>query len=274
MIDYAHWPQEPWRLATACLLHANWMHLVFNLLWMWRLGQCLEPIFGLASTLGLYLLFGAGASAAQWAFRGSSIGLSGVVYGMFGLLWALNRFHPSYRGVMDKRTTNMFVGWFFLCVAMTYLRWFPVANIAHGVGAILGGLVGMSLSPFPQRRATGRLALGATIALVTLLSTVGRPYVNFSKRRAGELAYDAYEAIEAGDYPRAIELLQRSVARDPEFAHAWHNLGYAYQELGLIPESRAALEREQDLQTGLIPDKAEPPSLRDWQGGWRETERE
>ena len=93
---------------------------------------------------------------------------------------------------------------------------FHGGDSADGVGAIRGVGVGMALSPFPQRRAAGPLALGATIALVTLLSTVGRPYVNFSKRRAGGLAYDAYEAIEAGDYPRAIELLQHSVARDPE----------------------------------------------------------
>jgi len=268
LIRYQDWPQEPWRLLTSCLLHGNWMHLVFNLYWLWRFGQIIEPIFGLAPTLGLYLLFGAGGAAAQWALRGSGIGLSGVVYGMFGLLWALHRFHPSYRGVMDRRTTELFVGWFFLCIGMTYLGWFPVANIAHGIGALLGGLVGMSLSPFPRRRATGRIALGATLVLVTLLSTVGRPYVNVSKQRAYELAFDAYEALEAEDYARAIALLELSVRRDPEYAHAWHNLGYAYQETGRQAEARAALAREE----AILADRAvqaqeavERPSFRDWQ---------
>jgi len=244
LIRYESWPQEPWRLLTACLLHGGWLHLIFNLVWTWRFGKIIEPIFGLFPTLGMLLLFGAGSMAAQWAFRGSAVGLSGVLYGMFGLLWALDRFHPKYRGVMDPRTTELLVVWFFLCIGMTILGWFPVANIAHGVGALLGGLVGMSLSPFEKRRATGRFGLGATIVLVTLLSTVGRPYVNLSKQHAYELAYDAYVELEDGRYERAIELLERSVAIDPDYAPAWHNLGFAYQEVGRLQEARAAVARE------------------------------
>jgi len=273
LIRYPTWPQEPWRLFTACLLHGSWLHLIFNVGWTWRFGKIIEPIFGLVSTLGMLLLFGAASMAAQWAFRGSAIGLSGVVYGMFGLLWALNRFHPSYRGVVDSRTTELFIAWFFLCIGMTFMGWFPVANIAHGIGALLGALLGMSLSPLPEIRSRGSFSLGTTIVLVALLSTAGRPYVNFSKQRAYELAYDAYGELEADDYVRAIELLERSVALDSEYAHAWHNLGFAYQEVGRIEEAQEAMAREQQLlraESERAAEEAARPGLGDLRDGWKE----
>ena len=246
MLLYPAWPQEPWRLLTSCLLHASWLHLIFNLFWTWRFGQILEPIFGLFPMIGIFVLLAAGSSASEWAVNRGGIGLSGVGYGLFGLCWALHRFHPSYRGVMDEQTTQLFIGWFFFCIAATFLDWMPIANVAHGMGAVLGGLLGMSLSPFLKWRKLGRGALATVVPLIVVLSTVGRPYVNLSRQRAWELFYDAFAAFEVEDFAEAARLLELSVERDPRNPDAWHNLGYAYQELGLEEASARAMVRKQE----------------------------
>ncbi|MEM7310757.1 MAG: rhomboid family intramembrane serine protease [Planctomycetota bacterium] len=267
LIDYETWPEQPWRLATACLLHGGLFHLIFNVLWVWRFGQIVEPVFGLLATAGMYVLFGAGGAAAQWAFRGGAIGLSGAVYGLFALLWALDRYHPRFRGVMDEGTTRLMAVWFFFCVAATALGWLRVANVAHGVGALLGGLLGLWLSPFPARRAAGRLGLPVAVVAIALLSTVGRPFVNVSGDRAYELAIDAMQRLEREEYEDAIVLYQRAIDRREDFAHAWHNLGYCYQELGRMNEARQAFARAEAIRRADSaldePDRAPAEGLMD-----------
>lgn len=248
MLDYKAWPDEPWRLFTACLLHVNYLHLAFNLLWTLRFGYVLEPIFGSLAMVGIFALLGMGSMAAEWAFLQGGIGLSGIGYGLFGLTWALDRYHPSFRGILDARTTQGFVLWFLFCILTTLTGAFPVANYAHGAGALLGGALGMWLSPFPKRRAAGRAALTALVAAIALLCTVGRPYVNHSAQRGWELAYDGYQAILRDDLPAAMEALEASTRRDPDASYAWHNLGLVYAQLGREADAQRALQRAEELE--------------------------
>ena len=241
MLRYEAWPQEPWRLLTSCLLHANAIHLAFNLYWTWRFGAVLEHLMGLAPMVGLYLFLGAGSSAAEWALGGGGVGLSGIGYGLFGLTWALDRYHPTYRGLIDPRITRLFVVWFFLCIAATYLNLLPVANYAHGMGAVLGGLIGMALSPFAKRKRPARLALAALVPLLALACTVARPYVNLSPV---QLFNDGTAAIEGGDYEMAIHLLHRATFLDSDLVPAWHNLAYAYNKLERPVEAARAWEEK------------------------------
>jgi len=247
MINYEAWPEEPWRLLTACLLHGSWLHLAFNVYWTFRFGAIVEPIFGIAATLGIYILFGATSMGAEWAFLGKPIGLSGVVYGLFGLLWALDRYHPNYAGVMNQGTTQLFVVWFFFCIVATYTGMLSIANIAHGVGAVVGGLLGLSFAFREDRRRIGRFTLPVLVITIAMLSTIGRPYVNLSPYRAFELFDDSLEALKAGDYEGAAAILEEAVSRNPEFGTAWHNLGVAYQRLGRPIDAARAFSRADEL---------------------------
>ena len=245
---YEFMATQPWRLFSSCLLHGGVLHLGFNLYWTWRFGQILEPILGLVPMIVVCVLLGAGSSGAQWAFSGPSVGLSGIGYGLFGMLWTMHRYAPNYRGVMDNRTAEMFALWFFLCIAFSYFDVLPIANVAHGAGALLGALFGLSLSPFRGKRTAGLFGSVLTLALIGALATALRPYVNVSPARGWELAYEGTEALEAGDFARAVEQLEAAVERDPEQPWAWHNLGVAYERTGRMSESREALERAQALR--------------------------
>jgi membrane associated rhomboid family serine protease len=258
IMDAAAWPQEPWRLLTSCLLHGGWLHLAFNLYWILRFGYVLEPIFGSLPMVGIFVFLGAGSSAADWAVSGPAIGLSGIGYGLFGLTWALDRYTANYRGILDQQTTALFVAWFFFCIVASIGGFMPVANVAHGAGAVLGGLLGLSLSPYAKRRRPARLGLALLVPLIAVASTVGRPYVNFSRSYSWELFDQATAAYQRGDLETALDHLQAAARRDPDEPAIWNNLGVVYGELGREEEAREAFRRKAEARSELQEESDRP----------------
>ncbi len=248
MLASEAWPQEPWRLLTSCLLHVGWLHMVFNLYWLFKFGSVVEPTFGLPKTILIYVLVAALSSGGQWAVSGGGIGLSGINYGLFALLWVLHRYQPGYRAVMPERLTTFFVAWFFICIAVTELDIMQVANVAHGVGALTGLLIGLALVQTKLGLWKARSLLVTLSLLIALGSTLGRPYINFSDSRIYELNSEALDALVANDEQRAIVLLKQVLAIDEENAVAWHNLGVALVRLGDPEQASSALMRAQQLE--------------------------
>jgi membrane associated rhomboid family serine protease len=133
-------------------------------------------------------LFGVAGGALEYGFNGSSVGLSGVVYGLAAMLWVLGRRRPSgdpsqsrkWTNLIDARTTKFFVAWFFFCVVATWLDAMNIANFAHAGGALLGGLVGWAMVERGPKRglaiALTIAALGACLASATVL----RPWLNLA----------------------------------------------------------------------------------------------
>jgi membrane associated rhomboid family serine protease len=75
-------------LLTSMFMHANWMHLGGNMLFLWVFGDNLEDRMGLVRYLLFYLLCGLAASAAQIMVnpdgRIPGIGASGAIAGVMG----------------------------------------------------------------------------------------------------------------------------------------------------------------------------------------------
>lgn len=75
-------------LFTSMFMHAGWLHLGGNMLYLWIFGDNVEDRFGHATFLIFYLLCGLGATFAQLAFSlGSDIpnlGASGAIAGVLG----------------------------------------------------------------------------------------------------------------------------------------------------------------------------------------------
>jgi len=238
-----------WRLLTTILPHGSPMHLVFNVYWLWVFGTLVEEEFGHARTLGIILLFAAGSSAADYALSYGGIGLSGVGYGLFGLLWVLSRYDPRFRGAVDQGTVLMFTAWFFLCIVLTYTGSMNVANVAHGAGALLGAALGVAIA-----RRRQRAFWGGALALFTAASVAaagyGRQYVNVTRARGEELAQLGLEDLVAGRNAPAASRLAEAVRVDDRQSWAWFNLGVARERLGQPAEARAAFERAADLEPG------------------------
>lgn len=174
---------EPWRLFTCVLLHGSLLHLAFNLLWLWILGSFLEERLKSAAMLGCVLVFAVGSSAAQYAFSGPGIGLSGVVYGLAAMLYAAGRRDPRFAGGVDAQTVKLFVIWFFLCIVLTAFGIWNIGNVAHGSGAVLGAALGVAVArpSSAHDRTVARLAALATAVLVvfSLVAAWLRPPLTF-----------------------------------------------------------------------------------------------
>ena len=75
-------------LLTSMFMHASWMHILGNMLFLWIFGDNVEDHIGHGRFLAFYLLCGLAASLAQIAFAPESLipglGASGAIAGVLG----------------------------------------------------------------------------------------------------------------------------------------------------------------------------------------------
>ena len=75
-------------LFTSMFMHAGWLHLGGNMLYLWIFGDNVEDRFGAVKFLIFYLICGLAATAAQMAFNLNSnvpnLGASGAIAGVLG----------------------------------------------------------------------------------------------------------------------------------------------------------------------------------------------
>lgn len=220
--------EEPWRFITCIFPHGGIIHIVFNLSFLWPIGKALEGRLGTPAMVILTLLGAAVSSGTQLAISGQGgIGLSGVLYAFAFFAYARGRFDPRYEGVVDKRTRDFLIVWFFLCIVFTKANILNIGNGAHGGGAVIGFALGMR-----------RQWLAPLFVALLSVAVVYRTSLPFAAQNARAWFNSGTIALEKGDTEAAIERLERSVAIDPSIAGAWKNLGIAYSRAGRIEESR------------------------------------
>ncbi len=75
-------------LLTSMFMHASWMHIIGNMLYLWIFGDNIEDRLGHVKFLIFYLVCGFAASAAHIIFSASSVipglGASGAIAGVLG----------------------------------------------------------------------------------------------------------------------------------------------------------------------------------------------
>jgi membrane associated rhomboid family serine protease len=237
---------ELWRLVTSILPHGGILHLGFNVYWIWVFGTLLEQVLGPIKTAGLVLLFGAVPNALEFAFLTGGIGLSGVGYGFFGLLWILASRDERFRDAVDPATVQVFVVWFFICIVATITNVMLIANIAHGGGAVMGILTGFAIV---RRDRRFPIVVGIVgIALLALCSaTIWRPVVNLSGTQGYEEGDWGYEALMANSNQEAVRWLRDAVQYQPRASAYWLDLGIAYERLNDKPAAIKAYRKAADL---------------------------
>ncbi|MCZ6692052.1 MAG: rhomboid family intramembrane serine protease [Planctomycetota bacterium] len=245
------WHGEPWRLLTAIFPHLGLLHLIFNLYWLWAFGTVIEEQFGRARLLSMVVLMAASSSAAQYALSGSGFGLSGVVYGLFGYLWVIRWTDRRYYFLIDTFTVRIFVGWFFLCIVLTVLDFLPIANTAHGVGALMGMALGVSIGRGPRGRLLSAALVIALSALTVLAGTIWQPEANIFGAKGRREADFADYYLAKGRHERAAELYRKSIAVNPDVARWQFNYGLALERLEEMDLAAMAFERAHAMQPGI-----------------------
>jgi GlpG protein len=142
---------EVWRLFTPALMHGGVIHILFNMLWLRLLGTLIEVRRGTPRLAALILVAAAISNYGQyeWMVRrgevGPFLGMSGVVYALFGYVWMKGLYQPEQRMAVHPNNVNIMIGWLVLCMT----GWLgpmvgPVANAAHIVGLVVGIIAGLS----------------------------------------------------------------------------------------------------------------------------------
>lgn len=237
---------ELWRLVTSIFPHVGFLHLAFNLYWLWIFGTLLEDTLGHFKTAILILFFAFGSGAWGFALGSGGVGLSGVGYGLFGLLWMLSRYDERFKEAIDAKTVQLFVGWFFLCVIATYTGIMPVGNVAHGAGAVLGILTGLAITRVDSR-ALFAAGLGAVLVIGLWGATLGRPRINLSQSGGYEEAKWGYDALMAHQNDQAVRWFRDAVTYQPKMPDFWYDLAFAYQRSGNMHDAFAGYRKAAEL---------------------------
>jgi membrane associated rhomboid family serine protease len=183
------WEGELWRLLTSVFVHdrSSPLHVAFNALWMWRLGKGLETWMGSLRFAAFFVAAAVGSSAAQLLTDVPGIGLSGVVYALVGILFVLREEEQFAADLMPSGLVQFFVVWFFICIALTYYHWYPVANVAHGAGAVIGWLFGRAI--LARRRIFALLGVSLTCGALAL-ATLYMPWNGYYDFHRGLACFD------------------------------------------------------------------------------------
>jgi len=175
LIDrFALWPSQMhqehqyYRAFTAMFLHANTVHIVFNMLALLIVGPALEVLLGRSRFLALYLIAGLGGSVCSYLLSPANvagIGASGAIMGVMAAYVVLAaRRHLPMASVVGLLVLNFLIGF--------------SGNIdwrAHLGGAVTGAVVALLYDVAGTRRDRGEelaLTVGGSVLVVVLLAVL------------------------------------------------------------------------------------------------------
>jgi|GEM_PF-2780967 len=167
---------EPWRMLSAVFLHADFGHLIGNLLTFLLLAPYVERLYGRPGLAAIFLGAGLVGSAADIFshFSTVAVGASGAVFGVVGALLA---YPLRRRGQLPLASMRVI-----LAVGGLYMIWSlkqgfdgeGVNNSAHVSGLIAGFVLGLVLAPpFEIERRSPLLPLAGVGALGVVLLGCG-----------------------------------------------------------------------------------------------------
>jgi membrane associated rhomboid family serine protease len=166
-----------WRLITSAFLHANLLHIAFNMYFLWLVGSAVEAALGRGRFIAVYLISGLAGSAGALVFTPTSptVGASGALFGLLGAALVLER-QRSY--VLGGSALGL--------ILINLILSFSLSNISVGghIGGLIGGILcALVLSRFGRGHAAysrvglwgvaGLLAVGLLSIAVAYLKVRG-----------------------------------------------------------------------------------------------------
>ena len=151
---------EYWRLVTSGFLHASFVHIALNMVFLWFLGRSLEPAIGsvrFVAAYGTALLCGS-FGVLLLEPNSAALGASGAIFGLLGALIVEAR----------SRGIDLWASGLIQIALLNFAFTFIGPNIAVGAhlfGFAGGVLVGVIFDQFDRRRLPRWSSLAACVAL-------------------------------------------------------------------------------------------------------------
>lgn len=136
-------PSELWRLVTPIFIHIGWQHFLFNVFFLYIVGQMIEQVWGSWRFLVLYLL--SGIMGNVWTlFLTPDVVAAGASTSLFGMSAALGVIGYYSRNPYMKQLGRSQVGIILANLALGFFM--PnIGIVGHLGGALGGGLVAICL---------------------------------------------------------------------------------------------------------------------------------
>ncbi len=160
---------QPWRFVMAVFLHGGILHIAFNMWFLMDVGPQIEELYGSARYLFVYVVTGIGGYVASSMVGHFSIGGSGALMGLIGVLLAMTTGRRS-AGMQMLRSRLIY---FIIYIAVIGYIMHAVDNWAHGGGLVTGFILGKILTDRPPATPEERklaYALGWAAALIVVAS--------------------------------------------------------------------------------------------------------
>jgi rhomboid protease GluP len=127
---------QPWRFVTAVFLHGSLLHIGFNMWVLMDIGPMVEELYGSARFLFIYVATGIFGYVVSSFFNNMSIGGSGALLGLIGVMLAVTIGRRSMQMLRRQIITWL------IYIAIFGLFFHGIDNYAHAGGFVAGFLLG------------------------------------------------------------------------------------------------------------------------------------
>jgi membrane associated rhomboid family serine protease len=130
-----------YRLFSVTLVHANYLHLFFNMYALWYAGQLVERMYGSWLMGAFYVVCGISGSVGSYVFGEAvfGVGASGAIFGMFGVILVATRFHHTVLDARSRMISSQIGGLIVLNLIIGFSGFLNVDNFAH-IGGLAAGM--------------------------------------------------------------------------------------------------------------------------------------
>ncbi len=175
-----------YRFVAPMFLHVDLMHLAFNMVALYSVGEVLERMLGKGSFLALYFIAGITGNAVSYAadtlLGGApvvSAGASTSVFGLFVAVALLGLLAKGNRALFAQYSRGMLS---VIAVNVVYTLLVPSISVSGHLGGALGGLVAMFMIPAKSLRVPNALRVVAALAwagALLLLAAASQGFAGF-----------------------------------------------------------------------------------------------
>ena len=125
---------QPWRFVTAIFLHGGLLHIGFNMWVLMDIGPMVEELYGSARYLFLYVITGVGGYLLSSGVGNFSVGASGALLGLVGVLLAAT---TGRRSMAAQALRSALIRWLIYIAVLGFI-FRGTDNYAHFGGLATG----------------------------------------------------------------------------------------------------------------------------------------